>query len=34
MNVVDEIATTKTGSFGMHSDVPVKPIVIESAKAE
>jgi cyclophilin family peptidyl-prolyl cis-trans isomerase len=34
MNVVDDIATTKTGSFGMHSDVPVKPVVIESAKAE
>ena len=34
MNVVDDIATTKTGSFGMHSDVPVKPIVIESVKAD
>lgn len=32
MNVVDEIATVKTSSFGMHGDVPVKPIVIESAK--
>lgn len=34
MNVVDEIATTKTGSFGMHGDVPLKPIVIESVKVD
>ena len=34
MNVVDDIATTKTGSFGMHGDVPVKPIIIESVKAD
>lgn len=34
MNVVDDIATTKTSTFGMHSDVPVKPIVIESVKAD
>lgn len=34
MNVVDDIATSKTGSFGMHGDVPVKPIVIESAKVD
>jgi len=34
MNIVDDIATTKTGSFGMHKDVPMKSIVIESAKAE
>ncbi len=34
MNVVDDIATTKTGSFGMHSDVPVKPVVIESANVD
>jgi cyclophilin family peptidyl-prolyl cis-trans isomerase len=34
MNVVDEIATTKTGSFGTHGDVPLKPIVIESVKVD
>jgi len=34
MNVVDDIATTKTGSFGMHSDVPAKPVVIESANVD
>jgi cyclophilin family peptidyl-prolyl cis-trans isomerase len=32
MQVVDEIAVTKTSTFGMHSDVPVKPVVIESVK--
>lgn len=34
MNVVDDIATTKTGSFGMHGDVPLKPIVIETVKVD
>lgn len=34
MNVVDEIATTKTSTFGMHSDVPVKPIIIENVKVD
>lgn len=34
MSVVDDIATTKTGSFQMHGDVPVKPIIIESAKVD
>jgi cyclophilin family peptidyl-prolyl cis-trans isomerase len=34
MNVVDDIATTKTSTFGMHSDVPVKPVVIESVKVD
>lgn len=34
MNVVDDIATTKTSTFGMHGDVPVKPIVIESVKLD
>jgi cyclophilin family peptidyl-prolyl cis-trans isomerase len=34
MNVVDDIATTKTSTSGMHSDVPVKPIVIESVKVD
>lgn len=34
MNVVDEIGVTKTSTFGMYSDVPVKPIVIESVKID
>lgn len=34
METVDAIATVKTGQFGMFSDVPVKPVVIESAKIE
>lgn len=34
LNVVDDIATSKTGTFGMHSDVPVKPVIIESAKVD
>ena len=34
MNVVDDIATVKTGSFGMHGDVPLKPVVIESVKVD
>ncbi|NBX17674.1 MAG: peptidyl-prolyl cis-trans isomerase [Proteobacteria bacterium] len=32
MQIVDEIGVTKTSTFGMHSDVPVKPVVIESVK--
>ena len=31
MDVVDRIAKLKTGNKGMHSDVPVEPVVIESA---
>lgn len=34
MNVVDSIATVKTSTFGMHGDVPVAPIVIESVKVD
>jgi cyclophilin family peptidyl-prolyl cis-trans isomerase len=32
IDVVDEISRTKTGSRGMHRDVPVEPVVIVSAK--
>lgn len=32
MDVVDQMEKVKTGNKGMHSDVPVKPIVIESMK--
>lgn len=32
MDVVDKIAAVPTGSSGMHQDVPLKPVVIESAK--
>jgi peptidyl-prolyl cis-trans isomerase B (cyclophilin B) len=31
MDVVDQIAKAKTGNRGMHSDVPVEPIVIKKA---
>lgn len=31
MDVVDKIKTVQTGSYGYHSDVPTKPIVIERA---
>jgi len=34
MSVVDDIAKVKTGSFSMHGDVPLKPIIIESAKVD
>jgi peptidyl-prolyl cis-trans isomerase A (cyclophilin A) len=34
METVDAIAAVKTGQFGMFSDVPVKPVVIESVKIE
>jgi len=34
MAVVDTIAKSKTSNFGMHGDVPVTPIVIESAKID
>ncbi len=34
MEVVDAIAKVKTGQFSMYSDVPVKPVVIESVKVE
>jgi len=30
MDVVDKIAAVKTGSRGMHEDVPVEPVVLES----
>jgi len=30
-DVVDRIKTVRTGSAGMHQDVPLKPVVIESA---
>lgn len=32
MDVVDQMEKVKTGNKGMHSNVPVKPIVIESMK--
>ncbi len=32
MDVVDKIAAVKTGSKGMHGDVPVEPVVIEKAE--
>jgi len=34
MSVVDDISKVKTGSFSMHGDVPLKPIIIESAKVD
>jgi cyclophilin family peptidyl-prolyl cis-trans isomerase len=34
METVDAIATVKTGQFGMFSDVPVKPVIIENVKIE
>ncbi len=34
METVDAIATVKTGQFGMFSDVPVKPVVIENVRIE
>lgn len=30
LEVVDEIAKTKTGNKGMHADVPLQPIVLET----
>jgi peptidyl-prolyl cis-trans isomerase A (cyclophilin A) len=32
MDVVDRIAEVETGRKGMHADVPVEPVVIESAR--
>ncbi|GAB7078640.1 peptidylprolyl isomerase [Megalodesulfovibrio paquesii] len=32
-DVVDKIKTVKTGSMGYHDDVPVDPVIIESATA-
>jgi cyclophilin family peptidyl-prolyl cis-trans isomerase len=32
MEVIDAIAKVKTGNHGHHADVPVEPVVIESAK--
>ena len=32
MDVVDKIAKVKTGNRGMHQNVPVEPVVIESVK--
>ncbi len=34
MDVVDKIAAVKTGKKGFHSDVPVEPVIIISAKLE
>lgn len=34
MKVVDDIAGVKTSSFGMHENVPMKPVVIESVKLD
>lgn len=34
MDVVDEIATVATGSYGPHQDVPKDPIIIESVTIE
>jgi cyclophilin family peptidyl-prolyl cis-trans isomerase len=33
LDVVDEIAKTKTGNKGMHADVPLQPIVLETVTA-
>jgi cyclophilin family peptidyl-prolyl cis-trans isomerase len=33
LDVVDKIAAVKTTQKGQHSDVPVEPVVIKSAKA-
>lgn len=32
MEVVDQIAAVRTGNRGMHQNVPVEPVMIESAK--
>ena len=32
MDVVDEIAKVATGNHGMHQNVPVEPVVVESAR--
>jgi len=34
MDVVDKIRKVKTGSAGMHRDVPAKPVMIESIRRE
>ncbi|HEY9162439.1 MAG TPA: peptidylprolyl isomerase [Desulfomonilia bacterium] len=34
MDVVDKIAAVKTGNKGFHSDVPVEPVIIISARLE
>jgi peptidyl-prolyl cis-trans isomerase A (cyclophilin A) len=34
MDVVDKIAAIKTGNKGFHSDVPIEPVIIVSAKLE
>lgn len=34
MDVIDRIAAVKTGNKGFHSDVPLEPVVIISAKLE
>jgi peptidyl-prolyl cis-trans isomerase A (cyclophilin A) len=34
MDVVDKIASLKTGNKGFHSDVPIEPVIIISAKLE
>jgi len=32
MDVVDQIATAKTGTHGAHADVPLTPVVVHSAR--
>jgi peptidyl-prolyl cis-trans isomerase A (cyclophilin A) len=34
MDVIDKIASVRTGNHGHHADVPVEPVVIESAYTE
>jgi len=31
MDIVDKIAGVETGTVGMHQDVPVAPVIINSA---
>ncbi len=34
LDVVDKIAGVKTGNHGSHGDVPVDPVIVESARSE
>jgi cyclophilin family peptidyl-prolyl cis-trans isomerase len=34
LDVVDKIAAVQTGNNGMHQDVPVEPVIIQSARQE
>jgi peptidyl-prolyl cis-trans isomerase A (cyclophilin A) len=34
MDVVDKIAAVPTGNHGMHQDVPVEPVTVQSARQE